>query len=99
MIEQNSHEVSSRPHKFFERYLDNDLEKLSSFLEEKYKLIQEAELRGVDKLGDGEIWVESGSLSTVSGESTMYFSSQAQRFIIFLKQSHQQLVRHVSIMV
>ena len=65
MIEQGSHEVSSKPHKFFERYLDNDLEKLSSFLEEKYKLIQQAELRGIDKLGEGEIWVESGSLSTV----------------------------------
>lgn len=65
MFDQNANGVSSKPHKFFERYLDNDLGKLSKFLEEKYKLIQEAQLRGVDELGEEEVWVESGSLSTV----------------------------------
>ena len=65
MIPNPHGQVSSKPHKFFERYLNNDLQKLTSFLEEKYKLIQEAQLRGVEKLGSSEAWVESGSLSTV----------------------------------
>ena len=38
---------SNKEHKFFEKYLDNDLEELASFLEEKYKLIESAKLRGV----------------------------------------------------
>lgn len=60
-----SERVSEKPHKFFERYLNNDLDKLSAFLEEKYKLIQEAKLRGVDEVKSEEAWLESGSLSTV----------------------------------
>jgi hypothetical protein len=65
MLQSDQHKIASKPHKFFERYLDNDLDKLSLFLEEKYKLIQEAQLRGIDKLGKEEAWLESGSLSTV----------------------------------
>jgi len=65
MLDQDLHPISSRPHKFFERYLENDLEKLSRFLEEKYQLIQTAQIRGVEELGKEEIWLESGSLSTV----------------------------------
>jgi hypothetical protein len=56
----------TREHKFFERYLDNDLDNLSEFLSEKYKLINEASLRGVNGIGeDDKYWMESGSLSTV----------------------------------
>jgi hypothetical protein len=32
---------SNREHKFFEKYLDNNLEDLTKFLEEKYKLQQQ----------------------------------------------------------
>lgn len=54
------------PHKFFERYLDNNLEDLQLFLEEKYKLIKDAELFGVKPIGEDDYyWMESGSLSTV----------------------------------
>jgi len=57
---------TSVPHKFFERYLDNDLDSLSKFLHEKYQLIQSAELRGVTELNkQDEYWTESGSTSTV----------------------------------
>ena len=56
----------TREHKFFERHLDNDLDNLSEFLSEKYKLINEASLRGVNGIGeDDKYWMESGSLSTV----------------------------------
>jgi hypothetical protein len=65
MIASKIVQVSTKPHKFFERYLENDLDKLSKFLTEKYELIQSAKLRGVDELGQEEAWVESGSLSTV----------------------------------
>jgi hypothetical protein len=56
-----------KPHKFFEKYLDNDLNKLSDFLEKKYKEIEEAKVPGVSKLHENgrEVWLESGSLSTV----------------------------------
>jgi hypothetical protein len=54
------------PHKFFERYLDNNLDELKLFLEEKYTLIKDAELFGVKPIGEDDYyWMESGSLSTV----------------------------------
>lgn len=57
---------SNKEHKFFEKYLDNDLEELARFLEEKYKLIESAKLRGVATMeNDPGYWLESGSLSTV----------------------------------
>jgi hypothetical protein len=57
----------NKPHKFFEKFLDNDLDKLSKFLELKYNQIEQAKVPGVSKLGENgkEIWLESGSLSTV----------------------------------
>jgi hypothetical protein len=57
---------SHREHKFFEKYLDNNLDELAKFLEGKYKLIKDAQLRGVSTMENDEgIWLESGSLSTV----------------------------------
>lgn len=67
MLNSNIHMPKpSKEHKFFEKYLDNDLEKLSKFLEEKYELIENAKLPGVTTMeNDPKIWLESGSLSTV----------------------------------
>jgi hypothetical protein len=72
---------STKDHKFFERFLDTDLGKLTNFLQDKYDLIDSAKLAGVtplddrnrEKLGDSSAlhspdykpWVSSGSLSTV----------------------------------
>jgi hypothetical protein len=57
---------SNKEHKFFEKHLDNNLDELARFLEAKYKLITEAQLRGVSTMENDEgIWLESGSLSTV----------------------------------
>lgn len=66
MINNNNGGTPSKPHKFFERHLDIDLPDLQSFLEEKYKLIETAQLRGVETMeNDDKYWIESGSLSTV----------------------------------
>lgn len=66
MLGTNSGIVSNKPHKFFEKYLDNDLSDLQKFLERKYELIETAKLRGVEGMeNDDKYWIESGSLSTV----------------------------------
>lgn len=56
---------SGRKHKFFDRYLDNDLEDLSDFLTKQYSDIELANLKGVSKVSDQDIWKESGSVSTM----------------------------------
>lgn len=58
----------NKPHKFFDRYLDNDLNRLADFLSKKYVEIEQAKVFGTTLLGENgqdEKWVESGSLSTV----------------------------------
>lgn len=54
-----------KKHKFFERYLNNDLKMLSLELEKRYALIKEAKVKGTTPLGENELWVSSGSFSTV----------------------------------
>ncbi len=79
----NSHAISqsTKDHKFFERFLDNDLNTLANFLQDQYNLIDTAKLKGIteldernrEKLGvpilhdvhEYQPWVSSGSLSTV----------------------------------
>lgn len=67
MLNSNSNLLrSNKEHKFFERNLDIDLVELSKFLEQKYKLIETAQLPGVTSMeNDKGIFLESGSLSTV----------------------------------
>jgi hypothetical protein len=57
----------NKEHKFFEKFLDNDLEKLSKFLELKYSEIEDSKTKGVSPLNSKgpEFWTESGSMSTV----------------------------------
>lgn len=56
-----------KPHKFFEKFLNNDLDKMSTFLHKKYDQIERADVFGVSKLHSEkqEYWLESGSISTV----------------------------------
>jgi hypothetical protein len=74
-------ETQNKPHKFFERFLDNDLDRLTSYLIGQYQKIDSAELKGVTALTEQERsqlgtpvkhsfqelkpWITSGSLSTV----------------------------------
>jgi hypothetical protein len=54
-----------KDHKFFERYLDNNLNILAKELENRYSLIENVNLKGITKVKDQEPWLDSGSISTV----------------------------------
>jgi hypothetical protein len=56
---------SPQPHKFFERFLDNDLGVLTKELEKRYQLIETANLIGVTPVSDNEAWKTSNSVSTM----------------------------------
>jgi hypothetical protein len=56
---------STQPHKFFERYLTNDLQVLSDDLRLRYEKIKNAEVVGVTPLTEYESWQESKSVSTM----------------------------------
>jgi hypothetical protein len=57
---------STKPQKFFERFLDNDLEKLASELEKRYELIEQAKILGVTPVSEEDgAWKSSGSISTM----------------------------------
>lgn len=54
-----------KPHKFFERYLENDLDVLTKDLLDRYQKIENLELAGVTPVKEGEPWELSKSVSTV----------------------------------
>lgn len=68
MQQQRNHSgevIFKKPHKFFETYLDNDLNSLSAYLEDKYKMIEQGNIRGVTEYSEKDAyWAESGSKST-----------------------------------
>ena len=57
--------TSTQPHKFFERFLDNNLIVLSSELQDRYTKIEQAKLVGVSPVGENENWKQSNSVSTM----------------------------------
>ena len=56
---------STQPHKFFERFLDNNLTVLSAELQDRYAKIEQAKLVGVSPVTDNENWKQSNSVSTM----------------------------------
>lgn len=56
---------STQPHKFFERFLNNDLSKLAEDLKKRYELIENAKIVGVTPVTDHELWKTSNSVSTM----------------------------------
>lgn len=56
---------SNKPHKFFERLLDNNLQILTAELQDRYKKIEEAKIVGVTPVGETELWKSSQSVSTM----------------------------------
>jgi hypothetical protein len=56
---------SLKPHKFFERTLDNDLDILANELIDRYQMIEKVELDGITPVNSKDFWQESGSVSTV----------------------------------
>jgi len=63
----NTPKAYNKPHQFFEKYLDNDLNKMMDHLIQVYRDMQNANLRGVSPVGSekDKFWIESGSVSTV----------------------------------
>jgi hypothetical protein len=56
---------SIQPHRFFEAFLDNNLDKLKIDLIDRYEKIRLAEVFGVSELSDNELWKSSNSVSTM----------------------------------
>ena len=56
---------STKPHKFFERHLNNDLDLLANELTDRYQSIERVELDGITPVNNKDYWQESGSVSTV----------------------------------
>lgn len=56
---------STKPHKFFERTLNNDLDKLTSELLKRYEMIESGEYQQVTKPNPFEPWADSKSVSTM----------------------------------
>ena len=73
MENNNLNFSTAKPHKFFERFLDNDLEDLAKELEERYVKIKNATLFGVTPVTDQDIWQESNSVSTMKWQQYNVF--------------------------
>ena len=56
---------TGKDHKFFERYLDNNLPELAEFLQNQYSNIQTLKLSGVTKVTPRDHWLSSDSVSTI----------------------------------
>ena len=52
--------MTQKPHKFFERYLDNDLDELSNELKKRYDILKDK-----NKVNAKDLWLASNSLSTI----------------------------------
>jgi len=64
----------TKPHKFFEKYLNNDLEKLSAFLLEKYNEIETQSLKNITKLDEKkDKFLYSKSISTIKWQEYNVF--------------------------
>ena len=76
---------SKEPHRFFERFLDNDLSKMSKDLEERYELIKTAKLVGVTPVGPEEHWKQSNSISTMKWRQYNVFQFNTQEIYELFK--------------
>jgi hypothetical protein len=56
---------TGKDHKFFERYLDNNLPELAEFLQNQYSNIENLKLSGVTKVTPRDHWLSSDSVSTI----------------------------------
>jgi hypothetical protein len=72
-IPQHFGSKSTQPHKFFERFLDNDLDVLKAELQKRYELIEQAKIIGVTPAGPQEAWKQSNSVSTMKWQQYNVF--------------------------
>ncbi len=71
MIKLNNNTV--KPHKFFEKFLDNDLNKLTLDLKDRYDKIENLKIVGVTPVVPGEAWESSKSISTMKWQQYNVF--------------------------
>ena len=88
---------STKPHKFFERHLNNDLDLLANELIDRYQMIEKVELDGITPVNSKDFWQESGSVSTVKWREYNVFqfhlySSNILVIFIFI-QKIQKIIR------
>jgi hypothetical protein len=91
-----------KPHKFFETFLDNDLNKLEAFLKSKYTEIEQATLKGVKPLhSEGqEYWLESGSLSTIKWKEYnvfQFYSPEIYKVFVALRDTVKEACEYYGI--
>jgi len=51
--------------KFFERHLNNDLDKLSLFLQEQYKNMEDLSFKNITPIVEDDQWLDSASISSI----------------------------------
>jgi hypothetical protein len=56
---------STQPHKFFDIFIENDLEQLKGELIDRYMQIKNLEVPGVTEMHNQELWESSNSVSTI----------------------------------
>lgn len=56
---------TGKSHKFFERYLDNDLPKLAEFLQNQYANMENLKMAGITQVTEKDQWLSSSSVSTI----------------------------------
>lgn len=56
---------SGKDHRFFEKFLHNDLSKLKEELLDRYALIEDAKVVGVTPVSSQDLWKDSNSVSTM----------------------------------
>lgn len=56
---------STKQQKFFEQYLDNDLEELADELKKRYAQIENLEIEGITPVDKTDLWQQSKSVSTM----------------------------------
>lgn len=96
----NKPRLYSKEHKFFERFLNNDLNKLSLFLEKKYSQIENRSLRGIKDFKDNEPWIDSGSLSTVKWREYnvfQFYNEEIYNVFSALKETVEEACEYYSI--
>jgi hypothetical protein len=56
---------TGKQHKFFEKYLDNDLDDLANFMQQQYYKMENLELKNITAINDQDVWLQSSSVSTI----------------------------------
>lgn len=61
----NINRPTGKEHKFFEKYLDNDLSELAEFLQNQYSSMENLKMSGITQVTPRDHWLSSESVSTI----------------------------------